>query len=152
AVPGVTFGIQTTVDPADAMFTTANFPGASTTNLSDARSLYAFLTGRVTAITGTARLDDKTNQYVYLGKGRDHLRFNEIGLFAQDSWRVSPRLTVNAGVRWEYQTPIVALNGNYSTATFADLCGVSGVGAGPDGRGCNLFKPGTLTGQKPQYI
>ena len=151
-VPGVNFGVQSTLDPADAMFTPANFPGASNNNMSDARALYAFLTGRITSITGTARLDDKTSQYVYLGPGRDHLRYDEYGIFAQDSWRATPTLTLNGGLRWEYQTPIVTLNNNYSTATFADLCGISGVGNGPDGRGCNLFKPGTLTGIKPQYI
>jgi hypothetical protein len=150
-VPAITFGVQTTVDPADAMFTPANFPGASNANLADARSIYSLLTGRVTAINGTSRLD-ANNQYIYLGKGRDYLRLREFGTFIQDSWRVSPTLTLNAGARWEYQSPITPLNGNYSTATFADLCGVSGVGSGPDGRGCNIFKPNTLTGQKSQYI
>ena len=33
AVPTVNFGVQTTLDPADAMFTTANFEGASTNTL-----------------------------------------------------------------------------------------------------------------------
>ena len=47
------------------MFTHANFPGASTANLTDARRLYALLTGRVTAINGTARLneDDRPRTY-----------------------------------------------------------------------------------------
>ena len=53
-------------------------------------------------------------------------------------------LTINAGLRYELQTPFVSHNNSYSTATLADLCGVSGIGA--DG-GCNLFKPGTLTGR-----
>jgi hypothetical protein len=37
-------------------------------------------------------------------------------------------------------------------STFADLCGRSGTGSGPGGRGCNLFQPGTLTGITPQYV
>jgi len=29
-------------------------------------------------------------------------RYHEFGLYVQDSWKASPRLTINAGVRWEY--------------------------------------------------
>jgi hypothetical protein len=31
-----------------------------------------------------------------------HYRYNEAALFFQDSWKVSPRLTLSAGIRWEY--------------------------------------------------
>ena len=44
------------------------------------------------------------------------------------------------------------LNDSFSMSSFADLCGRSGLGDGPGGRGCNLFKPGTLTGTVPQYV
>ena len=63
AVPAVTFGVDTTNDPASAMFNTTNFPGASTTQLASARALYGLLAGRVTAINGTARLSETSNQY-----------------------------------------------------------------------------------------
>lgn len=32
-------------------------------------------------------------------------RTNFVGLFVQDDWRVTPRLTLNLGVRWEYEAP-----------------------------------------------
>ena len=32
-------------------------------------------------------------------------RSNYYGLFLQDDWRVSPKLTINAGVRWDYESP-----------------------------------------------
>ena len=41
-VPTPSLGIATG-DPADAMFTTANFPGASSTDLTNAKNLYAVL-------------------------------------------------------------------------------------------------------------
>ncbi len=34
------------------------------------------------------------------------LRFNRYALFAQDEWRVSPRLTLSYGLRWDYQPPM----------------------------------------------
>ena len=30
---------------------------------------------------------------------------NAMGIFVYDNWRVTPRLTINAGLRWEYYTP-----------------------------------------------
>ena len=32
-------------------------------------------------------------------------RSNEVGIYAQDDWRIAPRLTLNLGVRWEYFGP-----------------------------------------------
>ncbi|MEW6208208.1 MAG: carboxypeptidase regulatory-like domain-containing protein [Acidobacteriota bacterium] len=31
-----------------------------------------------------------------------HYRYNEAALFFQDSWKVTPRLTLSTGIRWEY--------------------------------------------------
>jgi len=141
-VPTIDFGIASG-DPADAMFNTANLPGASTTQLDAARELYAILVGRVNAIQGNARLNESTNEYEYLGLGTERGRMRELGFFVQDSWRARRNLTINAGLRYEMQLPFYALNNSYYTATVADVWGVSGVG--------NLFKPGTLTGQKPVF-
>jgi hypothetical protein len=147
-VPELRFGIATG-DPAEGMFTTGNFPGASNTQLNNARALYGLLTGRVTSIRGTVRLNENTNEYEYLGEGMQRGHMNSIGMFMQDNWRVKNNLTFNAGLRWEVQTPFVAHNNSYSTATLADLCGISGVNSSG---GCNLFSPGTLTGGTPQLV
>ena len=151
-VPTVNIGLDTTNDPAAAMFTTANFPGATTGNLTDARNLYALLTGRVTSINGTARLNASTGKYVYLGDLTQKAKAYAAAAYLADSWRVTPTLTINAGVRWDVQLPFVPVTPTYSTTTMEDMCGISGLGSGPDGRQCNMFKPGTVTGKAvPTY-
>jgi hypothetical protein len=147
-VPTISFGMDTTYDPARILFDSTNgpvnFPGASSTQLTAARNLYAVLTGRVTQIGGTAYLNEISNQYKYLGDRVQRGYMRDMGIFMSDSWRMRPGLTLTYGLRWELQFPFVPLNSVYSTATVADVWGVSGVG--------NLFKPGTLTGIAPTFI
>jgi len=151
-VPTINIGFDTTNDPAAAMFNTTNFPGASTTTLGNARSLYALMTGRVSSIPGTARLSAQTGKYVYNGELEQKARQFSFALYASDSWRVTPTLTVNAGVRWDVQLPFVPVTETFSTIKLEDLCGISGIGSGPDGRACNLFQPGLVAGKaQPQY-
>ncbi len=147
-VPEVRFGLVTG-DPALSFITAANLPGASSTQVSNAQALYAMLTGRVTQVIGNARLDEKTGQYTYLGDGFQRGRINQWGFFAQDNWRIRNNVTINAGLRYELALPFYSTNNSYSTATLADECGVSGIGASGQ---CNLFMPGTITGRKPEYI
>ncbi|MBS1786804.1 MAG: carboxypeptidase regulatory-like domain-containing protein [Acidobacteria bacterium] len=141
-VPSITFGIDTN-DPANAMFTTANFPGAATADITRARNIYAVLTGHVTAISANARLDETTGKYKYLGTLTQRYRQRESGFFAQDTWRVRQNLTLTGGLRWEVQYPFVAASDVFSQVTFNDLFGISGPG--------NLFKPGTTSGRESEY-
>jgi hypothetical protein len=150
-VPGIDFGFSTDNDPAAGIFTTANFPGASNGQLSDARDLYALLTGRVSAITGQAALDPETNQYVFLGPRTREGKIDMYSAFAQDSWRVGSNLTLTGGLRWDVQMPFSAANDIMSTVTMADMCGRSGLGDGGTYSRCNFFAPGALNGVVPSF-
>ena len=155
AVPSITFSTDTT-DPAFGMFTAANFPGSASADRNSAAALYAVLTGRVTSIGATARLDPDSGQYVYQGNSRAEGRLRQFDLFVQDNWRMKPNLSVNIGVRYALQTPFAAQNSSYSTATLDDLWGISGYVPGcdlsnPTRDTCHLFQPGVTTGHAPSY-
>jgi carboxypeptidase family protein/TonB-dependent receptor-like protein len=154
-VPGISLGFDTTNDPARNLFSTAFFPGnPSTGTLGDARNIYALLTGRITAVNGTARLNEAGTEYVYGGNLHQESKMGEFGLYGQDSWKVSPTLTLNYGLRWEVLIPFTTVTPNWTMSTIKDLCGPSGTGNGPGGRECNLFNPGSFTNptQIPTYV
>ena len=140
AWPSYTLGIDAN-DPANAMFTSTNFPGATSTDLNNARNLYGELTGRVSNISGRGCYDPSRKSYTGFGQLCRAI-LNEVqsqwGLFFQDSWRVHPTLTINYGLRWDFVSPNVDLRNQYHSATPESLFGPSGVG--------NLFNPGSLNG------
>ena len=153
-VPGINLGFSTQFDPAAGLFTTGNFSGASAGQLTDARELYALLTGRVSAVTGQAALDPDTNRYVPFAPRTRAGRIDMYSAFAQDSWRVTPTLTLTAGLRWDVQMPFVATNDVMSAVSLADVCGISGIGTNTNVYNrCNFFQPGANSGKSTlEYV
>lgn len=128
-VRGITFGIDQTSqggDPANGMFNSTNFPGASATQLANARGIYATLIGRVTAVGGTAVADEDLN-YTLNGNGIERANQKAWAVFAQDQWRIRPNLTLNYGLRYELQGPYHAQNNAYTVPlSFDNIFGCSG--------------------------
>jgi hypothetical protein len=120
--------------------------------LTAARDTYAVLTGRVSAITGSAVLQGGTGKYESLGPSTLEGGYHVFGMFAQDTWRVKPNLTLTGGLRYDIQTPFVPFSSVMSSVTIDSICGRSGLGDGGLYSRCKFNSPGSLGGVVPQYI
>ena len=136
----VSFGnLGSILDPQlNTVFSAANIPGASAAEVANAAALYATLTGRVSGYTSTVYLE-ADGTYRLNGTRHFEIEENTNGLFAQDSWRIKPNLTLSFGIRWQPQLGAKMNTANYAILTDPDMVyDISGPG--------NLFTPGTMTG------
>jgi hypothetical protein len=85
-------------------------PLASSTNVFNAA--YLMLTGSINVASATFLGNPKTGaiQAAKTPEVRDFAE-NNYGLYIRDSWKARPNLTITAGVRWEYQSPVYEVNG-----------------------------------------
>jgi hypothetical protein len=131
-------------DPALAAFSnsgsSATLPAASSDQLGEAEQLYAVLTGRISGVNGQYGVDPATKDYIQ--KPGSQYNLDELigawGLFAQDSYRLRPNLTINYGLRWDFTGDNHDLTNEYSGATPSAIYGPTPVG--------DLFSPGALGG------
>jgi Carboxypeptidase regulatory-like domain len=142
-IPAVTMGVATGDPITTALTLSEDLPRISTQDLNNARSLYALLTGRVSAISATRGIDRETKQF----KDQTHIirldKQNVGSLYFQDSWRFRTNLTLNYGLRWEFSGDTHDGSDIYTSPTLEHLLGPSG----------SLFTPGILNGiQDPQIF
>jgi hypothetical protein len=111
-VPNIGLGVSTT-DPAGAMFTTTNLPfiNSSNSDISNAKALYAMLTGRINSYTANQSVNETTHQYAAFAPGTQRFLHRNLGVFFADTWRLTPSLTLNYGLRWEFDSPTHSTNG-----------------------------------------
>ena len=54
---------------------------------------------------------DHSSGLLLNGETNRHFRSRSAGLYAQDDWKVRPNLTINLGVRWDWDGPLVEKDG-----------------------------------------
>ncbi|HET9401017.1 MAG TPA: carboxypeptidase-like regulatory domain-containing protein [Candidatus Acidoferrales bacterium] len=141
-----TFGIASGDPAAKNLFSSSNVPNIGSTDLGSAEGLYASLTGRVSSFSNNIAFDPKSGNFKIGAPLTDRINQLELGAYVSDSWRFRPTLTLNYGVRWQYDGPPQdKLNEYFMLNTgYAGLYDVSGLG--------NLFKPGTISGVVPTFV
>jgi len=135
-------------DPAFGAFE-SYFANAASGDRTEAEQLYATLAGRISSIgpIGSGFPYQKATGQYATEPGQAY-NLDELqkgwGLYVQDSFRLTPRLTLNYGLRWDFTGDDHDLTSAYHGATLAGIYGPSGTN--------NLFEPGTLTGTNdPTY-
>ena len=88
-----------------------SLPDASATN--NFNAAYLMLTGSLNFVCATFLGDSKTGTVLPAGSPevRDFAEDN-YNLYFLDSWKLKPNVTITAGLRWEYQSPVWEVNGN----------------------------------------
>ena len=77
---------------------------------------------------------------VLVGNNNRAMHWSNNAVFAQDDWRLTPRVTVNLGMRWAYESPLSAANDGWANFDPTSATGMTQQGA-----------PGFGTMWKPDY-
>jgi len=104
----------------------------------DVEGLYATLTGRLTYYSLGEFVNATTKQF-QPGISFDlHEKLDQTAVFAEDSWKVLPTLTLNLGLRWDFTGASKDETGFYTHPDIPNLWGPTAVG--------QIFQPGVLGG------
>lgn len=120
--PTYNFGISANgpVLQAATLAATAGGPALTAAQQTTARSLFALFGGVLSSGSQTFNVTSTTSGYV---PGATNLREFKFGMFAPyvlDQWKATSELTLNFGLRWDYQTPLKSTNGLYWEPAIAD--------------------------------
>jgi carboxypeptidase family protein len=145
-IPRFNFGVVSN-DPINAIFNDGDdsLPKIQPDARTDAIALYALLTGRASSVATSINVDEKSKQYAIDQPVTIRERQTSFGLYFQDSWRANRSLTLNYGLRLDFQGDNSNTNDIYTSPTLMDLFGPSGLAPGSE-NSPNLFNPGSLLG------
>src|SRR5499433_1351453 len=142
-VPQYNLGVVA-ADPINNVLRNA-LPNINTTgnDINNALNLYALLTGRVTSVSVATQVDEETHKYIQFAETMQRYAFTTFGLYAQDSFRIRPSLTLNFGLRWQFDGDIHSGNDLLSQPSGDNFLGPSTA----------LFQPGVVNGNlNPAFV
>ncbi len=100
--------------------TAAMLPGIKSADLTTANSLQANLFGYLNSASTTFNVKDRTSGFVSNQSDAKNLSFDTYAFYFQDNYKVSRKLTVQAGVRHEYFTRVNERDSLYLTPVIAN--------------------------------
>lgn len=101
------FNISTAANPATPRLDAGLYPGGiSATDRNIADALRYLLGGIVGGGTVNANFVNPTEGPVIGAPLLQRFEYNTWGFYVADQWRVTPELSVNLGLRWDYFTPL----------------------------------------------
>ncbi|MBI2687656.1 MAG: TonB-dependent receptor [Acidobacteria bacterium] len=81
-------------------------PGISAADLSNANALLANLAGLVSSSSQTFNVTSRTSGFVDGATNLRHFKQSNWGLYGQDTWKVTPKLSLILGLRYDYYTRV----------------------------------------------
>jgi hypothetical protein len=93
--------------PSNVQLQASQFPGGiSAADLANANAWLAFLSGTLTSVQQTFQVEDQTSGFVPGIPNERNYSLDNWAVYLQDAWRVKPNLTIRAGLKWEYYSPL----------------------------------------------
>ncbi len=92
-------------------FKVGDIPGATSADIATANNLLATLAGMISSTSQTFNATGRTSGYVPNAPQSLNLLMNNYAPYFTDRWKVTRRLSLTLGLRWEYFSPVDEQNG-----------------------------------------
>ncbi len=103
-----------------ALAATAGGPALTAPQATSARSLFALLGGVIGSGQQAFNVTSQDSGYVSGATNLRGFKFSNFAPYVLDQWKATQALTLNFGLRYDYQTPLESTNGLYWEPTIAD--------------------------------
>jgi hypothetical protein len=103
---GITATYNMGISAANPLNINAALPGINAGDLGTANALLALLSGQISSASLTFNVRDRKSGFLPNQAQVRNFTNDNYAVYFQDKWKASRRLTLNAGVRWDYFTPV----------------------------------------------